>query len=485
MATSVSKRRRWSPLTCLAPAALSPSGLITLESNDGEVETLVRTNVELRYAGSGSLPLPPSPSASGASNIATQTAPWNAIDTRLSCHVTTHRIVLIDDEGIGGSIPYALVQAVQSTGGPSFRSPRSSYKIELSTHAWGDLTIVFRGGDFSSYTQSSKDRDDSLNAIQSALKRKAWEDKERQAMKEALRPSTAIASRKVGVDAILTKNQMRHRENASLADAAFGGNSTGALHKKNSGSNVEDINAFMSEATELIKVIEKYAATLERERSASSSRGAIAPSASSKGEQETTKLIGMLENMGMTSALSAKQSGSMYHKQLARQLADFLHQTDKLSKAGGMMTLTDVYCLFNRARGTNMISPEDLLKALNLMKEMNLGMSKRSFASGVVVIQDDAFDDENMATKLAELATSSIKPPHATNNEFVALDGERVGGITVMDVSRSIKMSALLANEHLLSAEQMGLLCRDTTIEGIRFFPNLFNSGDYSLYSKC
>jgi hypothetical protein len=39
---------RWSPLTCLSPAPLSPSGLIILDSNDGEIETLVVTNVELR-----------------------------------------------------------------------------------------------------------------------------------------------------------------------------------------------------------------------------------------------------------------------------------------------------------------------------------------------------------------------------------------------------------------------------------------------------
>ena len=65
-------------------------------------------------------------------------------------------------------------------------------------------------------------------------------------MKEALRPSRAIASSKVGVDAIFTKNALRreyadqtqhltqqcvsnsfsfaNRENANLADVAFWGN---------------------------------------------------------------------------------------------------------------------------------------------------------------------------------------------------------------------------------------------------------------------
>ena len=138
------------------------------------------------------------------------------------------------------------------------------------------------------------------------------------------------------------------------------------------------------------------------------------------------------------------------------------------------MTLTDVYCLFNRARGTNMISPEDLLKAVDLMKEMNLGISKRSFSSGVVVIQGDEFDDDTMGTKLAELASTSMEPQSRT-------ESSSLGGITVMDVCRALKTSALLANEQLLTAERMGLLCRDSTIEGARFFPNLFESGDFSL----
>jgi len=414
--------------------------------------------------GSGALSLPTTSSAG-------KSAPWNARDLDLSCYVTTHRIVLIDEKDVvGGSIPLPLVQTAQPAGGPSFRSPKGSYKLELSTHAWGELTIVFRGGETNSYSQSAKHRDDALDAIRRSLKRKAWQDKERQAMKEALRPSRAIASRKVGVDAILTQNALRHRENANLADVAFGGsNERGAkstsVMRKDKGSKKEDIDSFLGEATELIKVIQKYSATIERQR-------AVTATASSAGRgdtsgKDTAKLVGMMENMGMTSALSQKQSGSVYHKQLARQLVDFLRQNDKLTKAGGMMTLTDAYCLFNRARGTNMVSPEDLLKALDLMKELNLGISKRSFSSGVMVIQDDAFDDEIMAKKLADLASSS---------DNTGLTEAAIAGITVMDVCRSLKTSALLANEQLLSAEQMGWLCRDSTIEGVRFFPNLFKT---------
>lgn len=280
------------------------------------------------------------------------------------------------------------------------------------------------------------------------------------------------------------------RENAALADVAFGANSNvgkpttlgvPSMIKKDKGSNKEDIDAFMREATELIKVIQKYSATIERERAAAAASSTSPGDSADTAGKDTAKLVGMMENMGMTSALSSKQAGSVYHKQLARQLVDFLRHNDKLTKAGGMMTLTDVYCLFNRARGTNMISPEDLLKALDLMKELNLGVSKRSFSSGVVVIQDDEFDDEIMAKKLADLASSSMNRTSQGDAISSGLAGSlSIGGITVMDVCRALKTSPLLANEQLLSAEQMGWLCRDSTIEGVRFFPNLFQSGDFS-----
>ena len=48
-------------------------------------------------------------------------------------------------------------------------------------------------------------------------------------------------------------------------------------------------------------------------------------------------------------------------RDLPAQLADFLRPV--MERAGGMMPLPDVYCLFNRARGTELVSPDDLLAA--------------------------------------------------------------------------------------------------------------------------
>jgi len=59
-----------------------------------------------------------------------------------------------------------------------------------------------------------------------------------------------------------------------------------------------------------------------------------------------------------------------------------------LDKFGGVLALLDLYCMYNRARGIDYISPEDLLIAcekLNSMSESKVIL--RTFPSGVKVVQ--------------------------------------------------------------------------------------------------
>ncbi|KAJ6340605.1 hypothetical protein OIU77_008378 [Salix suchowensis] len=74
------------------------------------------------------------------------------------------------------------------------------------------------------------------------------------------------------------------------------------------------------------------------------------------------------------------------------ELADFVRIP--LEKAGGMINLIDIYCLFNRARGTELISPEDLLQACSLWEKFDVPVMLRKFDSGVKVIQNKSHSDE-------------------------------------------------------------------------------------------
>jgi ESCRT-II complex subunit VPS36 len=48
------------------------------------------------------------------------------------------------------------------------------------------------------------------------------------------------------------------------------------------------------------------------------------------------------------------------------------------------------------------------------------------------------------------------------------------GGVAAVDVAHALEVSLALAKEHLLAAEQAELLCRDETLEDLRFYINFF-----------
>jgi ESCRT-II complex subunit VPS36 len=457
------KYARWSPMTCLPKATLTPSGLLELDVKDGEVELMRRSDMELRSdMVDPMVPL----SASGSGAASTRDKEWHDRDVDLTVTLTTHRLVFFGPtQGIhfgdhGGHVRYlhlSTVHHVAGSGGGAaagglFAAVGIGGSPKIDIHSYlGDLKLVFRGHS----SGAVKDRDDLLQFLEKALERKAWETQEKLAQSQKKKASHSIASRKVGIDAIMTKSTLRHKEAAQLTDAAFQG----------------DAETLLQEAAGLVKVIQKYVSTLETSRREHKLSG--------QEEQDATRLSDMLSNMGMTSALSRQQfrgsAGSTassssgggevfddYTQTLARQLADFLRP--KLPAAGGLLTLTDVYCLYNRARGTNLISPEDLLDAVACMKSLSLGMSQRQFPSGVSVIQSDEFDDVVMAQKLKDLALQHYNPSTVDTS-----------GLTALEVSRALHISALLAHEQLLESEKMGYLCRDETLETTRFFPNLFD----------
>jgi len=69
------------------------------------------------------------------------------------------------------------------------------------------------------------------------------------------------------------------------------------------------------------------------------------------------------------------------------------------------MTLTDVYCRVNRARGLELLSPEDLLHASRQLAPLDLPIVLRSFDSGVMVLQIRSHNDNSVADRIMELVS--------------------------------------------------------------------------------
>ncbi|EMP28024.1 Vacuolar protein-sorting-associated protein 36 [Chelonia mydas] len=172
-------------------------------------------------------------------------------------------------------------------------------------------------------------------------------------------------------------------------------------------------------------------------------------------EDETIRFKSYLLSMGIANPVTRETygSGTHYHMQLAKQLAGILQAP--LEERGGIMSLTEVYCLVNRARGLELLSPEDLVNACKMLVALKLPLRLRLFDSGVMVIELQSHNEEEMVA--SALDTVSEK-----------------GSLTAEEFAKLVGMSVLLAKERLLLAEKMGHLCRDDSVEGLRFYPNLF-----------
>ena len=65
-----------------------------------------------------------------------------------------------------------------------------------------------------------------------------------------------------------------------------------------------------------------------------------------------------------------------------------------IDKFGGVVGLIDLYCMYNRARGTDLVSPDDLLIACKKMNQNSARFMIKSYPSGVVTVQSKMFNED-------------------------------------------------------------------------------------------
>jgi ESCRT-II complex subunit VPS36 len=82
-------------------------------------------------------------------------------------------------------------------------------------------------------------------------------------------------------------------------------------------------------------------------------------------------------------------------------------------------------------------------------------MRLRAFDSGVLVVQSLAHDEQAIIDNTAELVYQ-----HES--------------LTAHDLAHQIGIAIMLASERLAITEKAGRICKDDSVEGLRFYPNRF-----------
>lgn len=252
--------------------------------------------------------------------------------------------------------------------------------------------------------------------LQSALNRRLWE--------QTVTLTSVPKAKAVGIVGIERKIQEKNQETSKNISKAF-----------------EDLSKLMGMARDMVALSKTISNKIKTKQ------GEIS-------EDETIQFKSYLLSLGINDPVTKETHGSgvTYHKNLAKQLAEFIEKP--LKESGGIMALTDVYCRINRARGLELLSPEDLINACKMLESLRLPVRLHVFDSGVLVLKllmHDEGEEINRTMKLLE----------------------EKGSLTAEELSQIAGISVVLAKERLLSSEKLGRTCRDDSIEGLRFYPNL------------
>lgn len=238
---------------------------------------------------------------------------------------------------------------------------------------------------------------------------------------------------------------------------------------------MSDLRSLSEHAKRLVLLAEDYAAkaasraTVKAGAASAASPGGGSVSPDDDGGSGYSSGVSLLvRDLGIVNPVTRAAAGTLYLQEVARQLASFLRAP--LDRVGGMLSLADVYSLYNRARVTDLISPDDLVDAARLLEPLRLGMHMHTFPSQLVVIRLDSFSPQGVAQRLLVLLEERCALSQPGRSGICGADTF----LTSLDVAAAWKTPLHISLQLLLTAESQGALCRDDSIAGLRFFSNRF-----------
>lgn len=320
--------------------------------------------------------------------------------------LTSHRFVW-QASGTSIQLPLSRVTHAESKSGMLF----GSKKIKLGMQRGGHMLLAFNG----------QGRNSTLTQLGFVLKMKSWESNDAAAGED----TPAHGRMMFGLAGLDRRARERAQQQTAMSQDAF-----------------SDLDSLVKLAKPMVDLAESLKGRLQ------SHNGALS--------DEDIKLTELLENVGIYNPVtkdSVKKS-SQFHRALAEEIASALARP--LEAARGMLVLPEAYCIHSRMRGTQLVSPQDLLQACELLATLGAGMRVHRFPSGVAVLRSDARDDVSICEEMRRLVS-----------------GDREC-ITILEVADELDLSILLAEECVRISEARGVLCRDQSLEATRYFVNKF-----------
>uniref|UniRef100_A0A6B2LBP6 Vacuolar protein-sorting-associated protein 36 n=1 Tax=Arcella intermedia TaxID=1963864 RepID=A0A6B2LBP6_9EUKA len=188
-------------------------------------------------------------------------------------------------------------------------------------------------------------------------------------------------TKKAGIAGLIKEQEEKNKEIESTVSQAF-----------------TDLKALMSNAADMVALAKRLNTStftdkdeLHQYRNILMDMG-MSPSMSASNTSESKVVDIELVSSPVTKDLA----GDLFHSELSRQIVDFVEKNALLKKnIGGKQILTDLYCIYNRARGTDLVSPNDFFEACLLFKKLGLPLRVSKLESGDYVVQHSIFFFKN------------------------------------------------------------------------------------------
>ena len=88
-------------------------------------------------------------------------------------------------------------------------------------------------------------------------------------------------------------------------------------------------------------------------------------------------------------------SGKRFYQDLASEIESFLDRVITSDRFSGVMGLVDLFCMYNRARGTDLVSPEDMNIACQAIQDRSPKYCIKAYTkSGIKTVQLRSFNEK-------------------------------------------------------------------------------------------
>ncbi len=122
---------------------------------------------------------------------------------------------------------------------------------------------------------------------------------------------------------------------------------------------------------------------------------------------QNSELNGILSKIGFVDPVTKEVSGSDFYLNLGEQINEFFCQYFSSNPNIKVLTLIDAYCIYNRARGSNTISPKDMTQALKYFEKNNYQIMVKNFNNEMIVLHTKEYSNKNILAMVNDYMSKS------------------------------------------------------------------------------